>query len=203
MARIPEPELERLKADISVERLVEASGIALRNSGKDRLGVCPFHEDGEPSLVVTPSKNLFHCFGCGAAGGPIDWVMRKEFVPGEDVPSPRTARTPPAPVSLDADDQAVLRQVVGFYHETLKSSPEALDYLKARGIAHPEAIERFKLGYANRTLGYSLPIKPIKAGAEIRGRLTKIGLYRESGHEHFTGSLVIPEIGRASCRERV
>ena len=63
MARIPESELERLKTEISVERLVEASGIELAKSGKDRIGKCPFHEDGEASLVVTPSKNLFHCFG--------------------------------------------------------------------------------------------------------------------------------------------
>jgi DNA primase catalytic core len=203
MARIPDAELERLKAEVSVERLVEAAGIELKPSGKDRLGRCPFHEDREASLVVTPSKNLFHCFGCGAAGGPIDWVMRtegvsfrhaverlrKESVPSVDAASPRPL---PAPVSLDADDQALLRQVVGFYHETLKASPEALEYLRARGIGDPEAVERFQLGYANRTLGYGLPVKQIKAGAEIRARLQKVGLYRESGHEHFSGSLVIP-----------
>ena len=211
MARIPDSELERLKAEVSLERLVEASGIDLKLSGRDRLGRCPFHEDREASLVVTPEKNLFHCFGCGAAGGPVDWVMRmekisfrhavellrKEFMPGTDTPSPRTTRAIPAPVAMDADDQAVLQQVVGYYHETLKGSPEALAYLKARGIDHPEAVERFRLGYANRTLGYSLPVKQVKAGAEIRGRLQKVGLYRESGHEHFTGSLVIPVMDEA------
>jgi DNA primase catalytic core len=211
MARIPEADLERLKAEVSVERLVTASGITLMKSGKDQLGKCPFHDDREASLAVTPEKNLWHCFGCGAAGGPIDWVMRtenisfrhaaellrKEFVPSADTPSPRTTRAIPAPVAFDANDQALLNQAVGYYHDTLKQSPEALDYLKARGIAHPEAIERFKLGYANRTLGYSLPIKQIKAGAEIRGRLAKVGIYRESGHEHFTGSLVIPVLDEA------
>lgn len=52
MARIPPEELERLKAGVSVERLVEASGVALRAVGKDRHGRCPFHEDREASLVV-------------------------------------------------------------------------------------------------------------------------------------------------------
>jgi DNA primase catalytic core len=206
MARIPDADLERLKAEVSVERLVEASGIALAKSGKDRLGKCPFHEDREASLAVTPEKNLWHCFGCGAAGGPIDWVMRtenisfrhaaellrREFVPTVDSPSPRTTRAIPAPVAFDADDQALLNQTVDYYHDTLKQSPEALDYLKARGIGHPDAIERFKLGFSNRTLGYSLPIKAIKAGGEIRGRLAKLGIYRESGHEHFNGSVIIP-----------
>jgi len=220
MARIPDAELERLKIEISVERLVEAAGITLTKSNKDRLGRCPFHEDGEPSLVVTPAKNLFHCFGCGAAGGPIDWVMRIQGIsfrhavellkadlglPVEGTAPVRESalRRLPAPVAFDADDQALLRQVVGYYHETLKTSPEALAYLKARGIDHPEAIERFQLGYANRTLGYSLPVKQIKAGAEIRGRLTKLGLYRESGHEHFTGSLVIPVLDAAGQVQEV
>jgi DNA primase len=211
MARIPDAELERLKAEVSVERLVEASGIALTKSGKDRLGKCPFHEDREASLVVTPEKNLFHCFGCGAAGGPIDWVMRtehisfrqaaellrKEFVPSAVTPPPRTTRVIPPPVAFDSDDQALLNQTIAYYHETLKQSPEALAYLKARGIGHPEAIERFRIGFSNRTMGCGLPSKKDEVGADIRGRLEKIGLFRETGHEHFAGSLVIPVMDEA------
>jgi DNA primase len=209
MARIPDAELERLKAEVPVERLVEASGITLTKTGKDLVGKCPFHEDAEASLIVTPSKNLFHCFGCGTGGGPIDWMMKTHGISfrhaverlkadhglsaGPVVPVKGSrVHVLPSPVALDADDQALLRQVVDYYHETLKQSPEALAYLKARGIDDPEAIERFKLGYANRTLGYGLPGKQWKAGGEIRGKLTKLGIYRESGHEHFNGSLVIP-----------
>ena len=55
-----------------------------------------------------------------------------------------------------------------------------------------EMIEHFRLGFANRTLGYRLPAKNRIAGAEMRGRLQKLGMLRESGHEHFNGSLVIP-----------
>lgn len=70
MARIPEAEIERLKNEVGVERLVETSGIELKKAGKDLLGRCPFHEDDTASLVVTPAKNLWHCFGCGIGGGP-------------------------------------------------------------------------------------------------------------------------------------
>ena len=80
MARIPEAEIERLKNEVSVERLVETSGIELKKAGKDLLGRCPFHEDDTASLVVTPAKNLWHCFGCGVGGGPIDWVIKKNGV---------------------------------------------------------------------------------------------------------------------------
>lgn len=63
MARIPETELERLKTEIAVERLVTARGVALERRGADLVGRCPFHDDHEPSLVVTPSKNCCPCFG--------------------------------------------------------------------------------------------------------------------------------------------
>ncbi|HUL92138.1 MAG TPA: CHC2 zinc finger domain-containing protein [Burkholderiales bacterium] len=76
MARIPESELERLKSEIAVERLVEGAGVELRRAGKDLLGRCPFHDDAQASLVVTPAKNLWHCFGCQTGGGPIDWVIK-------------------------------------------------------------------------------------------------------------------------------
>jgi hypothetical protein len=103
-----------------------------------------------------------------------------------------TVRALPPPVDLDADDRALLGQVVDYYHQSLKQSPEALAYLAARGLDHPELVDRFKLGYANRTLGLRLPDKAHKAGAEIRARLERLGVYRESGHEHFNGSLVVP-----------
>jgi DNA primase len=80
MARIPDAEIERLKVEVSLERLVESSGLKLVARGADRVCCCPFHEDDTPSFVVTPAKNLYHCFGCGAAGGPIDWVMKRQGV---------------------------------------------------------------------------------------------------------------------------
>jgi DNA primase len=82
--------------------------------------------------------------------------------------------------------------VIDYYHGTLKQSPEALEYLKRRGLDHPELIEQFKLGYANRTLGYRLPDKNRKAGLALRSQLQRLGILRASGHEHFNGSLVVP-----------
>lgn len=219
MPRIPDAELERLKTEVLVERLIEARGIVLKRRGADLIGLCPFHEDREPSLVITPAKNLWHCFGCGLGGGVIDWVMKSEGIsfrhaverlkaglpafaaeaglgsasaPASGPIKRSTVRRLDSPVSLDADDQALLNQVIEYYHATLKDSPEALSYLEQRGIGSLEAIETFTLGYADRTLGLRLPEKTRKAGAEVRGRLVKLGLYRESGHEHFNGSLIVP-----------
>lgn len=210
MARIPEHELERLKAEVSVQRLVEARGVALVRQGADWIGRCPFHDDKTPSLVVSPTKNLWHCLGaCQTGGSAIDWVMKAEGVSfrhavellrdggpvgsaGDRVVRVSTVPKLAAPVTADADDRALLHQVVDYYHDTLKQSPEALAYLAARGLQHPELIERFRLGFANRTLGLRLPAKNRQAGADIRARLQRLGLLRASGHEHLNGSLVIP-----------
>ena len=75
--------------------------------------------------------------------------------------------------------------------------PKLRRYLKARGLEHPALIDTFKLGVADRTLGLRLPMKDRASGAAIRTRLQHIGLIRESGHEHFNGSLVVPVFDEA------
>ena len=210
-ARIPDEEIERLKAETSLERLVAAAGVELRRAGSDLVGCCPFHDDREPSLVVSPGKNLWHCLGaCQAGGSVIDWVMRAEGVSfrhavellrdgragaeplSGPAPERSSVRKLSSPLARSAEDSELLGQVVGFYHQTLTESPEALGYLQARRVDHPEALATFRLGYANRTLGYRLPNKQRKEGAEVRGRLQRLGVLRESGHEHFNGSIVVP-----------
>ena len=139
MARIAEAELERLKADVPVAGLIEASGVKLTRQGADLAGLCPFHAEDTPSLKVTPSKNLCHCFGCGVGGGPIDWVMKRRGVSfrhavellREDAglaeapaaATRSTVRVLESPVSLDEDDAAVLARVVAHYHARLKRTP--------------------------------------------------------------------------------
>jgi len=78
----------------------------------------------------------------------------------------------------------------------LKTSPEALEYLSKRGLHSEEATGKFRLGFANRTLGLRFPSSDRVAGAAMRGRLQALGVLRESGHEHFNGSLVIPVFSR-------
>jgi DNA primase len=210
VARIPEAEIERLKEEVSLQRLVELAGVELKRQGKDLVGCCPFHDDRTPSLVISPGKNLWHCLGaCQMGGSVIDWVMRVEGVSFRHAvellrdgvaPSKVAGHAPvrstvtklPSPLERTADDRELLERVVGFYAQALKESPDALGYLERRGLTHPELVDTFRLGFADRTLGYRLPAKNRQAGAEIRGRLQRLGVIRSSGHEHFRGSLVIP-----------
>jgi hypothetical protein len=216
MGRIPEEQIERLKAEVSVQRLAEAAGVTLTRHGADLIGLCPFHDDKEPSLVVTPSKNLWNCLGaCGAGGSAIDWVMKArglsfrhavELLRADHYSSLAAASKPgavkrtsvralPPPVTEDANERALLAQVVDYYHDAFKSSPEAQMYLQHRGLMSSEMVERFRIGFANRTLGYRLPDKNRAAGEKMRGSLQRLGILRESGHEHFNGSIVIPIFG--------
>jgi DNA primase len=211
LVRIPDEEITRLKAEVSLERLAGARGVVLRRAGDDLIGLCPFHDDTEPSLVISPAKNLWHCFGaCQAGGSVIDWVMRAEGLSFRHAVELLRAGPPPAgvsaapapkrstvtrlasPVAAEAGDAELLGQVAVFYAETLAKSPEALGYLERRRVGEPAALARFGVGYANRTLGYRLPAKNRKAGAELRSRLQTLGVLRESGHEHFNGSVVFP-----------
>ena len=81
MARIPDEEIERIKGEVSLVRLVESSGVELKRQGRDWHGRCPFHDDKTPSLVISEDKNLWHCLGaCQIGGSVIDWTMKLQGV---------------------------------------------------------------------------------------------------------------------------
>ena len=207
MARVADSELERLKVEVSLVALVQAKGVALKKHGADLVGRCPFHDDQGPSFVVSPSKNLWRCHGaCQVGGSVVDFVMRAEGVsfrhavellrngaPIVEGPVVRASSVPrlPSPLDHSAEDRVLLGQVVGFYADALVGSADALAFLERRRIS-VEAAGVFRLGFADRTLGYRLPEANRKAGAEMRGRLQALGVLRPSGHELFRGSLVVP-----------
>jgi DNA primase len=208
------PELkERIKREISIQRLAEARGIKLTRRGKSLMGLCPFHKDRNPSLSIDPVENVWNCLGaCGEGGDVISWVMRAEgisfthaveLLKRNYLPSPASAVEPPPKQSSvpklpplfepTVDDQKLLGIVVDYYHRTLKQSPGAQQYLVKRGLQSAEMVEHFKLGFSNRSLNYHLQDKNRAEGLRQRGRLEQLGILREkTGHEHFVGSLVIP-----------
>jgi DNA primase len=212
MPRIPDDAIDRLKQSLDLAALVRSRGIDLKPHGNGHLiGLCPFHDDkGNPNLVITPGKGLFHCLACGAAGKPIQFVQKFDGISfrhafelldeggqaafsGSAEPLKRT--TVPKlenPLTPEADDFELFEQVVSYYQERLQKNPAALDYLESRGLNHPVALARFRIGFADRSLGLRMPDKARKDGKEIREHLQRLGIYRESGHEHFNGSIVLP-----------
>jgi len=201
MPRIPEDELERLKREVDLAALVRSKGIELKPHGsKDLVGLSPFTDEKTPSFIVTPARNLWHCMSSGKGGSVVDFVMRHDGVSFrravevlQEFEGP--VRRPPAsqepPVSLDARDQELMAQVLAYYRRRLLATPPALAYLEKRGISR-EAVDAFGIGFADRTLGLRLPTRDSAKGEAIRTGLQKLGLYRESGHEHFNGCIVFP-----------
>jgi DNA primase catalytic core len=212
MARITSAQIERIKAEVSLIRLIEAQGYALTKNGKDFQFTCPFHDDRDLSVHLSFATNEWECKPCALRGNVIDWVMKTQGVSFRlacellqndvsVVTQSSTKITKQATTKkltsnftnlVDADDQTILNQMMAFYHETLKQRPEALAYLEKRGLNHPALIEHFTIGFSNRTLPYRLPAKNRHAGALIRNRLQALGILRNTGHEHFSGSMVVP-----------
>ena len=223
MARIPDEEITRIKRETDLAALVRSRGIELRKHGsKDLVGRCPFHEDNDsPNFIVTPCKGLFHCMACGAAGNPIQFVEKFDGVSFrhafelladgkaafENTKAQRTKKATvpklPCPLDLEADDGTLLDQVAEYYHERLQQSKSALEYLASRGLDDETLIRRFRIGVADRTLGLRLPHANRADGKAIRARLQELGVFRkESGHEHFNGSIVFPVVnGTGHVRE--
>jgi DNA primase catalytic core len=212
MPMIPEEEIERIKRETDLAAVIRTRGVELKPAGHDLVGLCPFHNDENPSLHVTPAKRLWRCMACQATGNVIQFVQRYDGVsfrhaiellkagkfaalagPGAPVKKSTVPKLD-SPLLPDADDQAALRQVLDYYHARLKENPAALAYLQKRGIA-AEAVATFRLGFVDRTLGLRLPQANRKEGATLRARLTRLGILRDTGHEHLRGRIVFPVFG--------
>jgi DNA primase len=212
--RIPETDIEQVKRSTDLRALVQSRGIELKKHGsKDWIGRCPFHNDQDnPNFIVTPDKGLFHCMACGKAGNAVQFVQFHDGISfrhafevlahgqaaaftSQPLTKQNTVAKLPCPLDPEADDATLFGQVVAYYHERLKSlrtATSARAYLASRGLDSDELIDRFQLGFADRTLGMRLPDIQRKTGAQLRSRLTQLGLWRDSGHEHFNGCIVVP-----------
>ena len=222
MPRIPDADIARLKSSVALTDLVAEAGVTLTGSGHNLIGHCPFHEDKTPSFIVDPVKNVWNCLGaCQVGGSNVDFVMRLKGVGFVDAcqylaskagialpeKSNVAVTTRPMaekaagklanPVSDDAQGEVLLGQVANYYHQTLMDDPLATataahNYLRARKIHHAEMLRHFRLGFADRSLGVRLPDKKRRVGAEVRGRLARVGVLRTSGHEWLSGAITIP-----------
>jgi DNA primase len=211
MPRIPESEIERIKRETDLLALVRSRGIELTKHGsKDWKGLCPFHGDTKkPNFIVTPDVGLWHCMACGKAGNPIQFVQHhdgisfrhafelldrgsKEAYASRPLSKNCTVPVLPCPLDPEADDTTLMQQVTGYYQERLKAVPVARAYLAGRGLDQDDLITRYQLGFSDRTLGLRLPDANRKTGELLRTRLTKLGVWRKSGHEHFNGCITVP-----------
>jgi DNA primase catalytic core len=146
---------------------------------------------------------------CGKAGNVIQFVQQHDGVSFRHAfdllrqgspavfstqPTQKQSTVPELPCPLDAgaDDATLFSQVVSYYHERLKQTPTARAYLASRELDNDQLIDHFQIGFADRSLGLRLPEQNHVEGERLRSRLTQLGLWRESGPEHFNGCIVVP-----------
>ncbi|MBI4755743.1 MAG: DNA primase [Betaproteobacteria bacterium] len=152
---IPQSFIQDLLARIDIVEVIERH-VQLKKQGANFVACCPFHSEKTPSFSVSPVKQFYHCFGCGAHGSAVGFLMEYSGLSyvdaihelahrlGLTVPEESRARRHSADVQPLTE---VMARAARFYREQLKASPRAIDYLKGRGLTG-EIAARFGLGYA-------------------------------------------------------
>jgi len=159
---IPPAFLQDLLSRVDVVELV-GRHVQLKRGGANWSGLCPFHAEKSPSFTVSPSKQFYHCFGCGAHGDAIRFLVEhsgmsfidavKELAQQVGMTVPDDDRTPQQREQAEAQKQRratlsdVLAKASDAYRKQLRQSPRAIEYLKGRGLSG-EIAARFGLGYA-------------------------------------------------------
>ena len=148
---IDKTSIENLKQRLDIVEVV-GSFIELKKNGANYKCVCPFHNDTSPSLVVSPSKQIYHCFACGAGGDSIKFVMEFEKLTYPEAIE-KLARMVNFSLSytttegIKKEDRKLMETLNLFYIKQLDFTPFAKEYLKKRGISDASA-EKFEIGYA-------------------------------------------------------
>jgi len=147
------------------------------------VGRCPWHRETRPSFYVNPCKNLFYCHGCGPGGDLIRFIQLSRHLSfRQSLASLEQQSVPPV------DSAAGLEEAVAFDQEQLDSYPEALRYLKQRGVRDPALIQQLRIGYAP---GGSLRRHLTPPGYSF-DLLRRIGRLNSQGRDSFYGRVVFP-----------
>ena len=157
MARIPEDFIQDLLNRVDIVDVVERY-VPLKKAGQNYSACCPFHKEKSPSFTVSPTKQFYHCFGCGAHGSAVGFVMEFEGLGFHDAVEklaesvgmqvPKTAGRDDAPRRERQTNLVDLNtRAMNYFRAQLKDSPKAIDYLKRRGLTGKIAAH-FGLGYA-------------------------------------------------------
>jgi len=153
-AVIPNDFIAQLLTRVDVVEVIDRH-VQLKKAGQNYQACCPFHKEKSPSFTVSPSKQFYHCFGCGAHGSAITFLMEyggRSFPDAVEELAQGVGLTVPRDNARQADPQAgglfdVMLAAAGYYKQQLKHSPIAVEYFKKRGVSG-EVARRFHLGWA-------------------------------------------------------
>jgi DNA primase len=205
MARISEQFIDELISRTDIAELIDHR-VPLQRAGSEFRACCPFHNEKTPSFYVSPAKQFYHCFGCGAHGTAVSFLMsydNMEFLDAVDVLASQAGMVVPKEVQPDdqtRQKQAALYDIVkranNWYQTQLKQHPDAqkaIDYLKVRGL-DGETAANFGIGFAPE--GWDNLIKALGTDAQSLELLENAGLVikKEEGgfYDRFRERVMLP-----------
>lgn len=210
VGRIPQSFIDEVLNRTDIVEVIDTR-VPLKKAGREFKACCPFHDEKTPSFTVSQVKQFYHCFGCGANGTAISFLMdyeHMEFVEaieelarraGMEVPKETTGKQTQAPSTLP--HYALLERVADYYQEQLRSHPQAsqaIAYLKQRGLTGDVAA-RFNIGYAPP--GWENLAAALNADNTVRKQLLELGLTveRDKGdgaYDRFRDRIQFPILDR-------
>jgi len=201
--RIPQDFINDLVDQADIVEII-SSRIQLKKAGREYKACCPFHGEKTPSFTVSPEKGFYHCFGCGAHGTVVGFLMehdRLEFVEaieelasyyGREVPRERSSYGGDKP-SGNAPLLDLLNKAGERYQAALRDAPEAIEYLKKRGLDGKTAAD-FRIGVA--PAGWDFLLKGLGKSEADRENLLKAGLVTRNEdnrvYDRFRGRIMFP-----------
>src|ERR1700677_2681001 len=191
--RIPQPFLDEIVARSDIVEIIGAR-VALKKSGREYKACCPFHNEKTPSFWVSPDKQFYHCFGCGAHGTVVGFLMQYEKLGFFDAVAelaqraglelPREAQSAREPGGGDLYD--LMTRAARFFEQNLADNSRAREYLARRGIDAPTRA-KFALGYAADS--WNALLNRFGADENERRRLFQAGMIieRDGGSTRAAG----------------
>jgi DNA primase len=203
---IPDSFIDELLARVDIVDVIERR-VPLKKAGREWTACCPFHNERSPSFYVSPAKQFFHCFGCGAHGSALKFLMDYERLEFPDAVEelaqtvglkvPREGGREAAPREDKTDLYALLDAAASWYEGELPRNADAQAYCKKRGL-DGETIKRFRLGWA--PAGYDGVIKSLGNSERRMQLLNEAGMVasseRGSKYDRFRERLMFPILDR-------
>ena len=205
--QIPRQFIDDLLARTDIVELIDQR-VPLKKAGRNYSACCPFHNEKSPSFTVSPDKQFYHCFGCGAHGNAISFMMefeQLEFVEAIEelaqlhhMDVQREQGKGPARPAAQADDYSLMQQAAQFYQLQLQQhpdSPAVREYVKKRGLSE-KTVQDYALGYAPNSWDSLLKQLSPSANRALRDQLFELRLTNrnDNGREYdfFRDRLMFP-----------
>jgi DNA primase len=200
--RIPQQFIDELVNRVDIVDVIDAR-VPLRKAGRDYVARCPFHEEKSPSFTVSPAKQFYHCFGCGAHGTVLSFLMNyehMEFLEAVRELAAKAGMELPQSASHGGNDgpshqplYAILEQAAEFFRQQLRAHPQAIAYLKQRGLTGATAAE-FAIGFAPP--GWDNLLQALGKTPGEQARLLEAGLVikkdRNGYYDRFRNRIMFP-----------